>query len=147
MDIQEAIRHCLNVAAGGTGQCAECEADHKQLADWLTVLKQIAEIFNCDPNDPAQSKQLCDKLWGWQQADQAGRLVVLPCKIGDAVWTIKNFKGHERARMGYVSEMFFTKYMKLFIIVKNTGRGFWGEGVFPREAEAVAALERRERNT
>lgn len=144
MDIQEAIRHCLNVASGATGQCAECAADHKKLADWLTVLKQIAEIFNCDPNDPAQLKQLCDKLRGWQQADQYGRLVVLPCKIGDAVWTIKNFKGHERARMGYVSEMFFTKYMKLFIVVKNTGRGFWGEDVFSSEAEAVAALERRE---
>lgn len=88
-----------------------------------------------------------DRLRELAQADRAGRLVVLPCKIGDAVWTIKNFKGHERARIGYVSEMFFTKYMKLFIVVKNTGRGFWGENVFPSEAAAVDALERREEPT
>lgn len=88
-----------------------------------------------------------DRLIEISKAEQDGRLVVLPCKIGDAVWAIKNFKGHERARMGYVSEMFFTKYMKLFIVVKNTGRGFWGEGVFPSEAGAVAALERRKENT
>lgn len=115
-----------------TGLCPETTAQ----------LKEIVRIFNCAPGDPAQLKWLCDKLRGWQQADQDGRLVVLPCKIGDAVWTIKNFKGHERARIGYVSEMYYTKYMKLFIVVKNTGRGFWGEGVFPSEAEAVAALER-----
>lgn len=39
-------------------------------------LKRIAEIFNCDPNDPAQLKQLCDKLRGWQAADQDGRMRV-----------------------------------------------------------------------
>lgn len=88
MDIQEAIQHCLDVAAGATeqGKCPECAADHEQLAGWLTVLKQIAEIFNCDPNDPAQLKRLCDKLRDWQQADQDGRRVVLPCKVGDTVY-------------------------------------------------------------
>lgn len=44
--------------------------------DAAAQLKQIAEIFNCDPNDPAQLKQLCDKLRDWQQADQDGRLAV-----------------------------------------------------------------------
>lgn len=40
-------------------------------------LKKIAEIFNCDLDNPEQLKQLCDKLLGWHQADQDGRLVVL----------------------------------------------------------------------
>lgn len=87
MEIKEAIQHCREVAAGCTeqGQCKECAAEHEQLAGWLTVLKQIAEIFNCDPNDPDQLKQLCDKLRDWQQADRAGRLVVLPGDDNDAV--------------------------------------------------------------
>lgn len=41
-------------------------------------LKEIVRIFNCDPNDPTQLKQICDKLQDWQQAEQDGRLVVLP---------------------------------------------------------------------
>lgn len=97
MDIQEAIQHCMDVAAGATeqGKCPECAADHEQLAGWLTVLKQIAEIFNCDPNDPAQLKQLCDKLRNWQQAEQAGRLVVPPCKAGDTIYQLRD-KRHAR---------------------------------------------------
>lgn len=75
MEIQEAVQHCREVAARTKrGKCPECAADHGQLAEWLTVLKQIAEIFNCDPGDPAQLKQLCDKLRGWQAADQDGRM-------------------------------------------------------------------------
>lgn len=42
-----------------------------------TQLKKIAEIFNCDLDNPEQLKQLYNKLRGWQQADQDGRLVVL----------------------------------------------------------------------
>lgn len=40
MDIQEAIRHCREVAAGLTeqGKCKECAAEHEQLADWLEEL-------------------------------------------------------------------------------------------------------------
>lgn len=37
-------------------------------------LKQIAEIFNCDPHDPVQVKQLCDKLRDWQAAYLDGRM-------------------------------------------------------------------------
>lgn len=49
-----------------TGLCPETAAE----------LKEIVRIFNCAPGDPAQLKWLCDKLRGWQQAEQDGRLVV-----------------------------------------------------------------------
>lgn len=49
-----------------TGLCPETVAQ----------LKEIVRIFNCAPGDPAQLKWLCDKLRGWQQAEQDGRLVV-----------------------------------------------------------------------
>lgn len=40
MTIEEAIQHCDDVAAGRTeqGECPECAADHKQLAEWLRKL-------------------------------------------------------------------------------------------------------------
>lgn len=40
MTIEDAIKHCEEVAAGATeqGKCPECAADHKQLAEWLIEL-------------------------------------------------------------------------------------------------------------
>lgn len=51
----------------------------------VAQLKQIAEIFNCDPADPAQLKALCVKLQEMAQTERDGRLVVLPhpAKEGD----------------------------------------------------------------
>ena len=46
MTLDEAIRHCEEVADGCSG--AECKADHRQLAEWLKELKErrehIAEV-------------------------------------------------------------------------------------------------------
>jgi hypothetical protein len=70
MTIDEAIRHCEEVAEqnetqadkwqeeggeqwGKTTACRECAADHRQLAEWLTELKDLREenkvlISECD---------------------------------------------------------------------------------------------------
>lgn len=53
-------------------------------------LKQIAQIFNCDPSDQSQLKTICDKLQIWQQAEKEGRLVVLPCKLTDTVYIVES---------------------------------------------------------
>lgn len=71
MTLDEAIKHCLEVAeendlAAGTyeilaennhnayerltaetnsSRCAECAADHRQLAEWLTELKEAKELL------------------------------------------------------------------------------------------------------
>lgn len=50
-----------------------------------TQLKKIAEIFNCDLDNPEQLKELYVRLQGWAQAERDGRLVALPppAKEGD----------------------------------------------------------------
>lgn len=72
--------------------------------------------------------------------------VELPCKIGDYVWAIRNFKGHKHPLRGVVSNMYFTRDMKLNIVVKYVARGKWGETVFATDAEAYAVIngERKE---
>lgn len=87
------------VCSGGCAVCNPCPVEQMVIdrlaayedtnltPDAAAQLKQIAEIFNCDPNDPAQLKQLCDKLRGWQQAEQAGRL-----KAGDTVYQTDGFR-------------------------------------------------------
>lgn len=93
LTIEELIEHCdrqMNRIPSGN----KCYQEHESVRAYLQILrhyiateltpeaaaqlKQIAEIFNCDPNDPAQLKQLCNKLRGWQWAEQDGWLVVLP---------------------------------------------------------------------
>lgn len=72
--------------------------------------------------------------------------VEVPCKIGDTVWAIRNFKGRRQAQKGVVGEMYFRKDMTLQIVVRYVARGKWGEVVFATQADAEAALngERRE---
>ena len=48
MTIDEAIKHCNEVAAGalceGTANHKSCGEEHKQLAEWLEELKELKEL-------------------------------------------------------------------------------------------------------
>lgn len=63
LTIDQAIAHAQEVAETRTDLCDECRQEHEQLAKWLTKLK------------------------AYNDAEQDGQLVVLPCKVGDEVWT------------------------------------------------------------
>ncbi len=72
MTIDEAIAHAREKAEQNrnralhfnTVKCIKCAEEHDQLADWLTHLKE------------------------YQQLEEQGRLLKLPCKVGDTVWDI-----------------------------------------------------------
>ena len=66
--------------------------------------------------------------------------VMVPCKIGDFVWAIRNYQGTPHPQQGKVSEMYFTKDMKLQIVVSHICRGYWGETIFATYEEAVKAI-------
>ena len=65
----------------------------------------------------------------------------LPCKIGDTVYCIRNFKGQKHIKKGFVSEMFYRNDMELVIVVSNIGRGLYGEKVFNTMEEARRYLK------
>jgi hypothetical protein len=67
LTLEEAISHCLEVAEqnetqadkwqedggeqwGKTTACRECAADHRQLAEWLTELKQWRRVYGVCPS-------------------------------------------------------------------------------------------------
>lgn len=83
------------------------------------------------------------RLGEWIDADRKGRLPILPCAIGDAVWGIRNHKGHVCAHHGFVSEMYYSKDMKLIIVIKNICRGEFGKSVFHTREQAEKALAER----
>lgn len=66
--------------------------------------------------------------------------VVVPCKIGDFVWAIRNYQGVPHPQQGKVSEMFITKDTKLMIVVSHIARGYWGETIFATYEEARRAI-------
>ena len=47
MEIDEAIKHCEEVAEEKQKSCVECARDHLQLAEWLKELKAIKEDGDC----------------------------------------------------------------------------------------------------
>lgn len=75
MTIEEAIQHCKEIAENEKGFCnqegyssymlqhAKCAAEHDQLAEWLTQLKDIKEAY--ESNYQVQDViEVCVKLWG-----------------------------------------------------------------------------------
>lgn len=69
--------------------------------------------------------------------------VVIPCKIGDFVWAIRNYNGFPHPQQGKVAEMYFTADMRLHIVVSHIARGEWGKTVFPTFEEANEAISER----
>lgn len=68
MTLDEAIQHAKEVAVTqrNNQDCIKCAEEHEQLAEWLEKLKE------------------------YQQLEEQGRLVKLPCKVGDVVYLIKD---------------------------------------------------------
>lgn len=62
--IADAKSDCWSHCNDTGNDCKSCEEQHKQLAAWLMQLKE------------------------YQQLEKQGRLVKLPCKVGDTVWVV-----------------------------------------------------------
>ena len=50
MTLEEAIQHALDVAENSE-ICNSCAAEHKQLAEWLTELKELKDKAKCKIRD------------------------------------------------------------------------------------------------
>lgn len=81
------------------------------------------------------------KLQHYEDLKEQGKLIELPCKIGDTVYGTRRWHGTKIAKAGTVSEMFYTQEGKLMIVVKYVCRGYWGEKIFATLEEAEAALK------
>lgn len=130
LTMQEVIEHCDETKAfmervftcvHDGGEFGQIESkrylEHKQTAEWLRQLQKYKDL------------------------EEQGRLITLPCKIGDTVYGIRRFHGDRIVKAGTVSEMYFNQNMKLVIVIKNLCRGFWGENIFGTYEEAEAALK------
>ena len=96
LTLDEAIKHCLEVAEKYETQteewCRECATDHRQLAEWLTELKEakrllkaaakIAKNLPCDDDNCGEcihndNGYVCSEYecFEWRYADEALALI------------------------------------------------------------------------
>ena len=68
-------------------------------------------------------------------------IVELPCKIGDTMWGIRDWRGKPCIRQGTVSEMFFNNDMQIIIVLYGICRGLLGKKIFCTFEEAERALK------
>ena len=82
---------CLEVGGNCAMNCKWEEAAWSRLAAYEDTRLEPEEI-DMDHEAAEQLRHLCrncdiDRLEELAEADKAGRLVVLPCKVGDGLWT------------------------------------------------------------
>ena len=115
------------------------------MAERLTVsgattqrdIDRLLEVSNCNQFGRNGAYY---KLQHYEDLEEGGKLIELPCKIGDTVYGIRRYKGRI-VKSGTVSEMFYNQYGELIIAIKNVCRGCWGKQIFATREEAEAALK------
>ena len=118
------------------------------MAERLTVRSErgTAILKETDIKDRCEyCYEATQKLAHYEDLEEQGKLIELPCKIGDTVYGIRRWHGTKIAKAGTVSEMFYTQEGKLMIVVKYVCRGYWGEKIFATPEEAEAALKGEEK--
>ena len=74
------------------------------------------------------------------QAEQEGRLVVLPCKVGDDVWFVRKFGKGQCIKRAEVSCINIDFRGEVFVSARRISGGYIGKTVFLTREEAEAAL-------
>ena len=115
-----------------------------RLTEWTglgAIALKYQENFDMSDETFAEYQKVLDKLAHYEDIEEAGRLIELPCKIGDTVYGIRRYHSERKVQSGVVSEMYFSQKNRLIIVIKNIGRGYWGESIFGSSEEAEAALK------
>ena len=120
LTLDEAIKHCEEKT-----DCTQCGEEHRQLAEWLRELQKYKDL------------------------EEQGRLITLPCKIGDTVYsfsfnivypfTVNGFeinKYEVEFKGSYCGEEKSLEYWSIHFPVSKIGKA-----VFLTYEEAEAALK------
>ena len=128
----------LNVLVNGPTSNGFCKDIFRKMArDLYGQLKAYEDIA-----------ELCggiDRLRELSEADKGGRLVVLPCKVGDTVWRIVR-DGEPHITRDEVCDMCFADDMTLCVELVGGRVTFtekFGKTVFLTRAEAERALQEK----
>ena len=104
------------------------------------------------PKDKGLNKAICNKLGEYEDLEEQGRLIKLPCKVGDTVYEVQELRGH--IQLYEVTSISISKNNILFwweikdggIYSNTTGFTVYaiGKTVFLTKEEAEAKLKEME---
>lgn len=98
-------------------------------------------------NGSCSQRKVWERLKEYEDMEEQGRLVVLPCKVGDTVFGICRYGRHAPfVAEGAVKEMYFANEDMRLCIVAKRFRGEWGKPVFGTREEAERALKGEQEN-
>lgn len=117
------------------------------------VLDSIIDCPTIDPETLPIVQELRGKLERYEKAEQKGRLVELPCKVGDTVYyltgnpSLSAKPAFNRVEQDRVDGFYFDErslQIRLHFFHGNHGTyGFFGKTIFLTREEAEAALKER----
>lgn len=105
----------------------------------------------CKIENVCYDKQLYEKLKNYEDLEEQGRLIKLPCKVGDTVYVISSrcngeeiddewCKTHDCDNCAFVYETKATKYLLYQLWKGNNKTYIFGKTIFLTKAEAEKAL-------
>lgn len=99
---------------------------------------------NCKMNNQCYNKQLYDKLKEYEELEEKGLLLKLPCKIGDKVYRFCGAKGSKYVDWRTVSSMTYRLDYKRDIVweIFTTTTDVLGKTVFITKEEAEEKLRK-----
>ncbi len=120
-------------------------------------VKNFADKFNDKGDDPCFRSKVIDKLWEYENAEEQGLIVKLPCKVGDYLYCVNKYKKSDaqyKVFKCYISNYTHCKdeiddYLTVRFVEENiidvlVYPIMIGEHYFLTEAEALQALKERE---
>ena len=111
----------------------------ERLTEWIDKNRSIAFALTYD-----NYQECLNKLAHYEDMEEQGRLIDLPCKVGDTVFSIENAGDVDNEK--WIIEPF--KIMSLHHIAQLIENNKFGEdyGVFLTRTEAEAKLKEMEKN-
>ena len=95
----------------------------------------------CPYNGMCSQRQTWERLKEYEDAEKDGRLVVLPCKVGDDVWFVRKFGKERCIKRAEVSCINIDCRGEVFVSARRISGGYIGKTVFITHEEADAALK------
>lgn len=134
-EIDEALCGCMMDCPDcpiALAYCFACQASH--LRDRLKLYEDI--LFSEDSTELIAPERLRDMM----EAEQSGRLAVLPCRVGDTVFDIQDGTPYATRVLSF---SYFGDHWACRTVSSYPDLESFGERVFLTLEEAEAALERR----
>ena len=127
--------------------------------DMQKITRHYAKSNNIDLNTGGNDFQdIIDKLAEYETAEDEGRLVVLPCKVGDVVYAIEDkyyeYLYHKGIQKGHVCRFEYDKEWFVWIHIDGCNKDLqiayktsnFNQTVFLTREEAEKALEEMEKD-